>query len=357
MKERDPLARLPLDRGSVKAMIGPLFASLCLIVALATSAADIAIAQETSPSGVRVELSSDRSELTVGEIATLSLVVSHPASLTVTIPRLQRDWGPFEVQDQTAVQTVSEIDGVRTIAKQIRVTLFAPGDFQTPDLPMYVRHPDGRSQEIHPTPLRLVVNSVLSGTDGQLRDLRPPADLSSPFWRQPYAIALVAALAVSLLAGSGYFLYRRSRFRAASPKSQVDTRSPQEIAVQELKRIGRLDLPASGNLKEHYTLVTSALKAYLGATLLRENDQFEVGEMTTEETGVALENASIKYGNIRLALELLREGDLVKFANYTPPASRPYEAVEQALSFVEETETSQDLDSPTSEVHSWGGQE
>ncbi len=342
-------------RGNIKAMLSSVIVSLCLVVALATSAVQIAIAQEVSTADIRVDLSSDHSELTVGEIATLSLVVSHPVSLTIVIPRLERNWGQFEVQDQTAVQTISEIDGTRTIAKQFRVKLFAPGNFQTPDLPMYIRHSDGSLEEIHYTPLRLMVNSVLSGPDEQLKDLRPPASISSSFWSQPYAIAFVAVLAVSILAGCGFFLYRRSQPRLAKSKAQVDTRSAQVIAAEELQRIERLDLPAGGNLKEHYTLITAALKAYLGATWLKDRDQYEVGEMTTEQTRTALERVSIENGSTQLAIELLEEGDLVKFANYAPPASRAYEATVQALSFVRERGTQQDPISPAKGAHPSGG--
>ena len=109
---------------------------------------------------------------------TLSLVIAHPTDLVVVVPRLERDWGPFEVQDQTSVQTISVDGGIRTIAKQIRVTVFETGDFETPVLPVTIRGPDGSVEQIEPIPVRLTVNSVLSGSDDQLKDLRPPADFS-----------------------------------------------------------------------------------------------------------------------------------------------------------------------------------
>ena len=338
-------------------MIRPILVSLLLAVTLTTSATVTSVAQEVSSSGISTDLSSDHAEVTVGDIVTLSLVVSHPVTLTVVIPRFEREWGPFEVKDQTTVQTVSETDRTRTIAKQVQVTLFAPGDFQTPDLPISVRYPDGRVEEIYPNPLRLAVNSVLSGSDDQLKDLRPPADLSWSFWRQPYAIALSVVVPLSLLAISGYFLYRRSRPRIKISQTPVETRTPREIAVHELQRIGRLDLPASSNIKEHYTLVSAALRAYLGATFLKAEDRLAVSEMSTEEIGAAIEKLSLEHGSIRSVLELLREADLVKFATYAPPVSRAYEATAQALSFVEETESSQVAVITAKGAHSLGGQE
>ena len=99
----------------------------------------------------------------MGDVATLSLVVSHRADLSVVIPRLEREWGPFEVQAQTSVQTVSADDGMRTIAKQFRVVLFAPGAFETPSLPISVRSPDG-SVERYPT--TTCATDSAFGTDG-----------------------------------------------------------------------------------------------------------------------------------------------------------------------------------------------
>ena len=47
----------------------------------------------------------------------------------------------------------------------------------------------------------------------------------------------------------------------------ADTRSPWEVAIQELDRINRLDLPGSGDLREHYTLVSGVIRGYLGTRI------------------------------------------------------------------------------------------
>ena len=298
---------------------------------------DVAMAQSVPPSGVRISLTGDRSELTVGDVVTLSIVVSHPAELAVTIPRLEPEWGPFEVREQTAVQTISADDNVQTIAKQFRVALFAPGDFETPSLPITVRSPDGSLSQVYPSPLRLTVNSVLSSSDDQIKDILPPADLSTPLWRQPAVLAVVALAVLALLGVSAYYFYRRSHLQNALPDVVVDTRSPWEIAVQELDVISRLDLPGGGDTKGHYTRVAVVLRNYLSATSLRNADRMEAVDMSTEEVGAAIRQSSLDHGNARVALELLQEADLVKFANYAPAASRAYEAAAQVRNLVEAT--------------------
>ena len=314
--------------------------ALLLCVALSTVILDSVMAQSAPPPGVGVSFTADRSELTVGDAATLSLVVSHRADLSVVIPRLEREWGPFEVQAQTSVQTVSADDGIRTIAKQFRVVLFAPGAFETPSLPISVRSPEGSVERFQPQPVQLTVHSVLTGTDEELKDLRPPADLSTPFWERPAFFFLAALLVVAALGAPGFYLYRRSRGQVRVAEPVVDTRSPWEAAIQELDRIGRLDLPSKGDSKEHYTLVAGTLRTYLGATYLRDSDRMQATDMTTEEVMTAIWRSPLDHGSARLVIELLQEADLVKFANYAPPASRAYEAAGQARELVEATRLS-----------------
>lgn len=294
-------------------------------------------AQGTVPPGVRVSLAANSPELTVGDLVTISIIVSHPESYLVVVPRLERKWGPFEVEAQTSVQTVSVIDGIRTVAKQFRVTLFAPGRFETPDLPVSIRRTDGAVAQVSPDPILLTVNSVLSSPEDELKDLRPPADLSTPFWERPVVLILIVVVAFLVAGGLSLFLYRRSR-RAGEPlEAATDTRSPWEVASQELERVARLDLPGRGDLKQHYTLVAAALRTCLGATYLRDGDGPHSEDMSTQEIAAVIRQSQLDHGSARLVIELLQEADLVKFANYEPVADRANEAVAQARSFVEAT--------------------
>ena len=113
------------------------------------------------------------------------------------------------------------------------------------------------------------MNSVLSGTDEQLIDIRSPADMSAPSWRSPTALAVVA-LAAAVLALALFFVNRRLRGPREQPESAIDTRTPWEIAAQEIERIERIDLPGDGRFKEHYALVARVTKDYVRATCLED---------------------------------------------------------------------------------------
>ena len=302
---------------------------------LSTAAVAAAPAQGGALLGVRVSLVADPTELTVGDLVTLSLIVSHPAESTVVIPRLERDWGSFEVQGQTSVQTVSVADGVRTVAKQFRVTLFAPGTYETPEIHISVRGPDGTVAQVSPVPIRLTVNSVLASQDEELKDLRPPANLSTPFWERPLVVLVLVVVAVFAIAGgSAFFFLRRSRRVSDPAGASPDLRTPWEVATQELDRIASLDLSGRGDLKEHYTLVAAALRTYLGAIYLRDAAGRNADDMSTEEISASIGQSALDHGNARLVVDLLQEADLAKFANYEPTADRAMEALSQVRNFV-----------------------
>ena len=303
------------------------WAVCCCVVGSSVGPFGSAGAQEIAVPDVHVSITAVPDELTVGDLATLTLEVIHPSDHIVVLPKLGPEWGPFEVQLQTPVQTDSGGDGTSTTRKRFRVALFAPGEYETPTLPLTVRAPDGSVSQIDAPTARLTVRSVLSGTDGALRDIRSAADLMESFWDRPAVRALAALLALASFGIATYFVHLRFRGDAATPEPVLDTRTPLEIATQELDRIERLDLPGSGGFKEHYTLVSAVLRAYLGATRFADMGEQDTGDMTTEEIAVALSRRSLDTRHLAHVRDLLLEADLVKYSSYAPPASQAYEAL------------------------------
>ena len=310
---------------------------LWLAAALAAIAPGVAGAQDGPHSSIRISFTADRAALTVGDIVTLTLEVIHPADHVVVVPRLAPEWGSFEVVSQTPAQTDSNVDGTETTSQRMEVTIFAPGTFETPDLSISVRAPDGGVERMFPLPVRLTVDSVLSGPDDTLKDIRPPADLSPPSWRQPAALAAATLAVVAVLVSGSFLLHRRLRGRGEQVMSAEDTRTPWEAAVQEIDRIDRLDLPEEGRFKEHYTLIAGITRAYVRAMYVRVAGRPDATDMTTEEIGSAIRQSSLDRKNARLVVDLLLEADLARFSNYSPSASQAYGALQRAREFVEGT--------------------
>ena len=150
-------------------------------------------------------------------------------------------------------------------------------------------------------------------------------------------LVAAAVTVVVLLVPVAYFLYRRHYGGEAGPAPTVDAMTPWETALQEIDRAERLGLPGDGRFKEHYTLVSGAVKAYVRAMYLESADRPDAAEMTTEEIEAAMERSSLDRGNARQVADLLFEADLVRFSSYVPSESRAYETLRLARDIVERT--------------------
>ena len=297
-----------------------------------------AFAQEDPLSKVRISLNVDPPNLSFADEVTLTLDVTYPDDHSVVVHKLPRDWGQFEVREQSQAQTVFNDDGTKTTSQTITAVVFGRGTIRTPELPISVRGPDGAVEQAFPLPVELNVGSVLPGPDAEPMDIRQQADISTPFWDDPVArTSTLLIVLAGLLAGAVLAAYLIRRRLQGPPLPVIDTRTPWEIAIEELDRIERLDLPEDGRFKEHYTLVADAMRVYVQAMYLRDVSPVDAIDMTTDEIWAALTRSSLNYDDAKLVLDLLREADLVKFAKYTPALSQAYEASGQARYIVEVT--------------------
>ena len=293
---------------------------VALAVALSFAAWSVLSTSVHAEGEVEVGLAADRSELTVGDVATLTLTVTHPAGHRVMQPRLDRRWGEFEVRAVSRPTTSSVGGDLESTTQTIDVTLFAPGSFDTPELPVTVRDDLGNVSSHAAAPVTFTVVSVLSGDDLELKDIRPQASLPFPLFGlfesgPPVWLWIVLAVALALAAAAGWILYWRSQARRRLATA-IDPRMPYEIAMDELARIDALGLLDRGRFKEHYTLVSEVLRGYV-------EQAFHVPalDLTTEELREAIAASGLDPSQAGRMLETLAGSDLVKFARLRPETS------------------------------------
>lgn len=281
-------------------------------------------AQEDVP--VQVDLVADRTELTVGDRVSMTLEVTYPSGFQVVLPRLPSEWGALEVLDQSKSSVVDNEDGTVTISQTIEVTAFSPGEFLTPALEISVKEPAGGFSVKTAPPVSLDVASVLTEGDEELRDIRPQADLDVP----PVWPWVIAALLIVALIGVAIYLFLRRRGEEAAAAPVLDLRTAYEIAIDELSRISKLDLPGKALFKEHYTLVADVLRAYIEA-------EYAIPAMdrTTAELRTALRLAPIDVPITREVIAFLSDCDLVKFTELRPDLVTAVEATGEARRLVD----------------------
>jgi hypothetical protein len=279
----------------------------------------------------------DNASFTVGDPITLRLEVIHPTGSTVELPLLDKEWGDFEVISQTGQDTVPNENGTSTTRKDIVVTSFAPGQYETPPLLVTHRQADGTAEELARPGHPLTVASVLVEGDENLRDLKPQAELPEPpLWPFILLGLLLAMVIAAALYWAGRWAYRRwgpkAPAEAASPVF-VDTRPPEVIALTELNRIEALDLPGQALLKEHYSLVTECLRGYIEGRY-----RLPALEQTTDELQSSLRRQPEIATEVRdNFVRMFRRGDLVKFARFRPAVADAYSFLNEARLMVEIT--------------------
>jgi hypothetical protein len=295
---------------------------LALIVALIPFG--IAFASE----GVSATLSAPEGEYTVGDLIPLQLTVTHPNGYRV-LPLQFRDsaWGELEIRKVAPPQVSANPDGAETTSQTIYATLWAPGEFVTPELPLSVSDTAGEIHEISAAPLGLNVASVLVEGDTELRDIKPQASLPLlAIW--PWVVGgLLIALVIALV--TGWLLRRWWLRRKATLANAPDNRLPHEVAFDELAQIEDLNLPLQQRFKEHYTLVSDVLRQYIEKAF-----QIPTLDRTTREIRRSLKLAPFSQENKQLLIEMLNEADLVKFAKVRPEVAMAQDYLGQARSFI-----------------------
>lgn len=303
-----------------------------------------AAAQTPNDARARLFLEAPQDQpLTVGDRVTLRLEVTHPVDSQVALPQVPEQWGPFEVVEQSPPESVENNDGTTTTGKDIVVTLFEPGQYQTPPLVVTHNQANGTQEELGTPVVQLTITSVLTD-DTDLRDLKPQAELPlPPIWPWVVVIILLSIFVLGLLAGLVLWLYDRRRRRASlelAPVPFIDTRPPEVVALTELDRIESMNLPARNEIKQHYSLVDLCLRRYIEGRY-----QIPALEQTSGELRTAFRKSATPAEDAAEFMEIFSESDLVKFARYAPHADNVNGLVNRARHLVHTT-TPQPVETP-----------
>ena len=93
---------------------------------------------------ISATLTAAQGEYTVGDRIPLNLSVTHPNGYRLLPLRFQdSSFGALEIQEVTTPQVVANPDGTETTTQTIFATLWAPGEYATPELSVTVSDING----------------------------------------------------------------------------------------------------------------------------------------------------------------------------------------------------------------------
>lgn len=280
---------------------------------------------------VQVYVTTRPDSLTVGDRATLEVVVEAPAGIEVhfppTNPIVERTIGVYGVEVQPPSADAAGT-GRNTWIARYTIGVYAVGEVVLPPWLVQVRA-DSLVAFAHSDSVRFFVESVLDDSlaAADIRDLKPQQDVPVPLaW---WVWASMAALAVLVALG---ILHRRRRTPAAVPLPPP--RPAHDVALGELRKLETLRLPFDGKIKQHYMRLSEILRTYL------ENaPAFRISalEETTREILQELTSRSFRQEIVDELAAICEDADLVKFAKHQPAIDQCTAALERTRRFVLDT--------------------
>lgn len=180
--------------------------------------------------------------------------------------------------------------------------------------------------------LLVVITDVeIDSATAELRDIAPIERVPYTFW-EIFRWVLLALGVGTLAFGIWWLLTHRKEVHEALTKSEpVDTRTPEERALQTLEKLRQERLWQSGRVKEYHTRLTDAVRQFI-----EESIGIRATEMTSDECVNALMCKSVSADATTLLRSIFGIADMVKFAKSEPSAHEHERAMDEAVRFVQE---------------------
>lgn len=174
-----------------------------------------------------------------------------------------------------------------------------------------------------------VLDVDVDTTSAEIRDIAPIEKVPYTFWEIFRWILL--GLGILALALGGWWFWKKWKSGKVSKwlsNEPVDTRTPEERALDNLEALRQKQLWQSGRVKEYHTELTDTVRTFIEeATGIRATD------MTSDETIEEMENGKWTVDN-SLLRDIFTTADLVKFAKSEPLPHEHDRSMSEATEFV-----------------------
>jgi hypothetical protein len=283
-----------------------------------------ALSQETR---AQLKTSVDATTVTIGDVVTIKLSVKHPETLKIAFPPIGTSLGEWTVRSSRPLPPTKLPDGSVENTLELQLAAFRTGNFEVPTLNIEAVEASGEKAVLASEPIKIAVQSVLTGKQDTLKDLKPQAELEADY--KPFLFFLAA------LAAAVYLVYRLIQYfkrRKNAPISKPErVRSAEEIAREAIERLLARRLVEQGHYKQFYLELSEIIKRFLGSKL-----GVQSLERTTEEFTCDLRAVSVPSPQYRMIREFLEECDLVKFAKYRPGSEEVEQIITRSRSLIDD---------------------
>ncbi|MCA9482800.1 MAG: hypothetical protein KC553_03605 [Nitrospina sp.] len=291
---------------------------------------------ENAPGKVTVDAAISIKEITVGDLVTYTLTVTHEPGIRILAPDTPGEFPGLDLVDQ-GTSPERQRDGKTVEEFWFRLRGDRVGLHTLPAPPIRYEDPSGATEQtgsgqVQPPEITLSIRSVLyrDGEPTNIRDLKPIVGAAWP-WKQ-YVLPTLAFIGLASLIG--YLASRwvkRNRIEPTVPvPPPVDA---DELALRELERLFEKGYHLRGQIRELYFEFSEIFRRYLG-----ERYHIPALDWTTQEIESALSRHRDPAPEKREeALRILSESDLVKFARFEVEADEAVRLMKTARAFIQTT--------------------
>lgn len=291
------------------------FALICLLglFIFFNSVTDAAAGTDSLEPPAKLSASLDRKSAKVGDSVILTLKYYIPQGIRFeSMPKLDGLDG-FAIIDRKMTEG------------EIKLTLIVDrmDKMEIGPVSLSFKDKDGIETIVRSEAVSLTVQSNLGGRPAEAQ-LKPIMDIVpiTPLWLKYLPWIIGAILIVCAVCGIIWWRKRRQRI-----EDLVNIKPPHIIAEEEIQKLQSSRLFEKGQYKEFYFRLSEIIRRYIEKTR-----NFPAAEFTTEEIARRL-----KSDTDRKILPLLRQADLVKFADAVPTQARKEEDVSSAVLYIKDT--------------------
>lgn len=287
--------------------------------------------------GVALDAVLDTSKMRIGEQAKIDIYVTYNSRENIRIqwPAIGDTLtGKIEVVAVSAIDTTfpDKTNSTKIFQhQQVIVSVYDSGYYAIPGFKFVIDGDTSRPQFTNP--LFLEVHTVPTDSSAtKLKDIKPP--FGEPFnwkWYLNYIYwgigALIFITAIILI--TIYYTRKQKQVVAVPEKPKI----PAHItALASLERIREEQIWKEGKVKEYYSSISDAVRAYI-------EERFNVNalESTTDEIMTAFRSQVVDKDSKDKLQQLLMLSDLVKFAKMSPIEDEHNFTLQNAFDFVNGT--------------------
>lgn len=285
------------------------------------------------PPGVEIKVEAQPQKATVGDPIRFDFDIVSPEGYQVHFPAPDNPLGDFTILEfypgpivhGTEKTAPAGNDKRQHYRARIVAAIYKVGEFEFPSIQVALRGADGKQIAATTSPVKIQIQSILSGQDDNLKDLKKQADIHEPArWLLWLSLALLAVLLTALV------WWRRRRERPETLLPSQPKLDPLATAAAELRELLSRGLLEKGLVKQFYVALSDIVKKALEAGY-----EIHTVEQTTGEIMESLHGASVSIEDFQCVESFLSACDLVKFAKYLPSQRENGETIKIAFQILE----------------------